>query len=96
MHKGGLSGTVLTTETVTRASLETKGSGVEQNISTISQRELAVAKIFALLFIIGNFTIICSFSGGMDDPLTGTGNDDWIKQSREQVCPTCECQTSWQ
>jgi hypothetical protein len=35
---------------------------------------LAVAKIFALLFIIGKFAIICTFCGGTDDPLTRNGN----------------------
>jgi hypothetical protein len=52
-HEGRLSGTVLTAETVAVATLETEGSGVEQDLGTISERELAVAKILALLLIIG-------------------------------------------
>ena len=40
-HKGGLSGTNFTVETVAMASLETKGSNVEQDLNTMSLRELA-------------------------------------------------------
>jgi hypothetical protein len=43
---------------------------------------LAVAKIFALLFIIGNFAIICTFGGGTNDPLTSNGN--WLRKGGEE------------
>ncbi len=68
-HKGGLSGTVLTAKTVAVTTLKTKSSSVKQDLGTVSQRELAVAKIFALLLIFRNLTIINVLGGGLDNPI---------------------------
>lgn len=50
-HEGGLSGTVGTEETITLTTLQAKVSLVEQDLSTVSQVECAVAEILALLLI---------------------------------------------
>ena len=76
-HEGRLSGTVLAAETVTVATLETEGGSVEKNLGTISERELAIAQIFALLLVLENFTLILALSGRADNPVTG--NDDGIR-----------------
>jgi len=88
-HEGRLSGTVLTAETVTVTTLETESSGVEQDLSTVSQRELAVAKILALLLILGNFTIIGILRSRANDPLAGSsdgiGGGDGGKERSEEL-----------
>ena len=69
-HEGRLSSTVLTAETIAMATLETENGGVEQDLGTISQGELAVAKVFAFLLIFGNLLVVCALSGRANDPLT--------------------------
>ena len=49
-HEGRLSGTVLAAQTVAVAMLQVESSSVEQDLGTISERELAVAKIFSSSF----------------------------------------------
>jgi hypothetical protein len=69
-HEGRLSSTVLTAQTVAMATLETENGSVEQDLGTISQGELAVAKVFAFLLIFGNLVVVCALSGRANDPLT--------------------------
>jgi hypothetical protein len=51
-HQGGLTSTVRTTETVSSASLESQLGSVQQNLSTVSQRELTVTQILALVVLL--------------------------------------------
>jgi hypothetical protein len=48
-HKSRLTTTIGTTETITTTTLETKGSTVKQDLSTISKRELTVTEIFTFI-----------------------------------------------
>lgn len=73
-HEGRLSGTVLTAETVAVATLEAEGSGVEQDLGTISERELAVAKIFTLLLVLGDLVVVNTLGSGANDPLASDGD----------------------
>jgi hypothetical protein len=69
-HEGRLSGTILTAQTVAVATLETECGSVEEDLGTVSQRELAVAKVFAFFFIFWDFIVLCAFSRRTDNPLT--------------------------
>ena len=50
-HEGRLSRSVSSTESVSVSTLETKGSGVEENLGTVGEREGTVTEIFTLLLI---------------------------------------------
>jgi hypothetical protein len=70
------------------ATLETENGSVEQDLGTISQGELAVAKVFAFLLIFRNLLIVCALSGRVNDPLTsdcdglGGGSDEGEVRSK--------------
>jgi hypothetical protein len=68
-HEGGLSSTVLSTQTIAVATLEAEGRSVEQDLGTISERELAVAQILAFLFVVGSLLLLIALSSRADDPL---------------------------
>lgn len=87
-HQRRLSGTVLTAETVSVTTFETEGSRVEQNLGTVSQGELAVAKIFALLLIVSNGAVVDALSGRLYNPLTCDGSRV-VRGDESEV--RCEC-----
>eukprot|EP00128_Syssomonas_multiformis_P003089 Colp12_sorted_trinity150504_noHs@15450 len=58
-HEGGLTHTVGTAETVTLTTLEVEAGVVEQNHTTISEGELAVAEILTLLILsLGHLSLV--------------------------------------
>lgn len=73
-HESGFSGTNLSTETVTMTTLEPKSSSVEKNLGTVSQRELAVAQIFTLFFVLVFVSVFRSVGCQMDDQDTSDGD----------------------
>lgn len=73
-HEGRLSGTVLTAKTVAVTTLETESGGVKENLGTVGERELAVAKIFTLLLILENLAFVQAFRRRANDPLASDGD----------------------
>jgi hypothetical protein len=73
-HESRLSGTVLAAKTVTVTALEAKIGSVEQDLGTIGERELTVAKVFALFLVLGNLLLIHTFSSGANNPFTSDSN----------------------
>ena len=67
-HESRFSGTVLAAETITVATLKAENSSVKQYLGTISERELAVAKVLSLFLIFWGFMITDVLRCGADDP----------------------------
>lgn len=53
--------------------LETEGSGIELNLGTISERELVVAKVLAVLLILKSLAVLLADGGRLDSPFVGDG-----------------------
>lgn len=73
-HESRLSSTVLAAKTVAVATLETKFGSVKQDLGTVGERELAVAKVFTLFLVLRNFFVIHTLSSGADNPFASYGN----------------------
>ncbi|KAH3668883.1 hypothetical protein OGAPHI_002638 [Ogataea philodendri] len=52
LHQGRLTGTVRTTQTVSSSSLQSQLSLVQKDLSTVSQRELTVTKVFTFVILV--------------------------------------------
>lgn len=73
-HDGRLSDTIPTTETITETTLETGGSGIEQDLGIISKRELAVTKILTLFFVFSITSFAVMLGRGLDSPVVEDGD----------------------
>ena len=70
--------------------LEVEVGGVQQDLGTIGERELAVAQIFTFLLIFLKSSIFIIIGGGLDNPLAGNGKtvrsgDDEVEVSSKSV-----------
>ena len=87
-HEGRLSSSVLSAQTITVATLEAEGRGVEQNLGTIGKRELAVAQILTFLLVISELFLIVALGSRADDPVAsnsdglGGGGDEGKVRSK--------------
>lgn len=74
-HEGGLSGTVGTTQTVTTAALEADAGVVEQDLGTVGEGELTLAKVGVLIVLVLRTVATRS---GLGRSLLAQGLDDGV------------------
>jgi hypothetical protein len=72
------------------STLEAESSSVEQDLSTVGKRKLAVAKIFALLLILRDLLVIEALSSRSDNPLASNsdaigGSDNGAEERSENL-----------
>ena len=72
------------------AALKAEVGGVQQDLGTIGERELAVAQIFTFLLVFLNACIIIIIGGRLDNPLAGNGKtlgggNDEVEVSGESI-----------
>ena len=65
--------------------LKTEDGGVQEDLGTVRKRELAIAKIFTLLFILKRFTILNVLGGRANHPLPCNRKGVWgsSKEAKE-------------
>src|SRR5258708_522841 len=70
-HESRFSATIHSQETVTMTTFKTESRRIEKNFGTVGQRELTVAEIFTLFFVLIILSFFDPFGSGTYNPVAG-------------------------